>query len=122
MISITPDQSRLLAFLSAQPVCPTIVQMAEALGRTKSAVSRLLRGLEERGWVRRMHGRVRSVEVLRPIAKPYPQLSTAERRAEARAWGAGMKPHFDALYGAEGRQAALHEQLNGTEGGRHHVL
>jgi repressor LexA len=120
MISITPDQSRLLAFLSAAPVCPTISQMAEAMERTRSTVHRLLSGLEERGWVRRLHGRVRSVEVLRPITKPYPQLTTAERRAEARAWRAAMKPHFDALYGAEGRTVALHEQLNGTEVERHH--
>ena len=102
MISITPAQSALLHFLGTAPVSPTFRDMRAALGvKSNHTIHGLLDGLEERGWIRRLRGKDRGVEVLRTIPAPYRHRSTAERRAEARAWRLQWKPHFDALYGSD---------------------
>jgi SOS-response transcriptional repressor LexA len=100
----TPRQLELLRYLHGRPVCPTIAEIAEALGGIgKSSVAALLDGLEERGWIRRLHSRARAIEVLRapPAGVPLKELTREEGLAHARAWRERMKPHFDALYGAE---------------------
>jgi SOS-response transcriptional repressor LexA len=65
---LTAQQSRLLDYLVSRdgPVGPSFEEMADALGlRSKSGVHRLVCALEERGFVRRMGHRARSIEVIR---------------------------------------------------------
>jgi SOS-response transcriptional repressor LexA len=77
---LTAQQSRLLDYLVSRDgqVGPSFEEMAAALGlRSKSGVHRLVHGLEERGFVRRIGHRARSIEVIR-----FPG-QTPQRRLEA---------------------------------------
>lgn len=72
---LTPQQHRLLQFLierEAQDLpAPSLQEMTEELGlKSKSGTHRLLAGLEERGHVRRLRRRARSVEVLYRMQEP----------------------------------------------------
>jgi SOS-response transcriptional repressor LexA len=65
---LTAQQSRLLDYLVSRdgPVGPSFEEMADAIGlRSKSGVHRLVQGLEERGFIRRIGHRARSIEVIR---------------------------------------------------------
>lgn len=67
---LTRKQYELLLFidsrLKACGVSPSFDEMKEALGlRSKSGIHRLMTGLEERGFVRRLPHRARALEVLR---------------------------------------------------------
>ena len=72
MVSLTPRQADLLQFirghLLARGYSPSFSEMAGALGISgnKGGVARLVAGLEERGAIRRLHGRARAIEVLTP--------------------------------------------------------
>ena len=67
---LTRKQHELLLFinrrLSQGGVSPSFDEMKEALGlRSKSGIHRLITGLEERGFIRRLPHRARALEVLR---------------------------------------------------------
>ena len=70
---LTQKQSELLAFLTshmdAHEVPPSFDEMRDALGlASKSGIHRLVSGLEERGYIRRLANRARAIEILRPAA------------------------------------------------------
>jgi len=67
---LTRKQHQLLTFinerLNATGVAPSFDEMKEALGlKSKSGIHRLITGLEERGFIRRLAHRARALEVLR---------------------------------------------------------
>lgn len=67
---LTRKQQQLLVFinerLSRDGVSPSFDEMKEALGlRSKSGIHRLITGLEERGFIRRLANRARALEVVR---------------------------------------------------------
>lgn len=66
---LTHQQSRLLEYLKSYAgrdnISPSFQEMSEAIGlRSKAGVHRLISGLEERGFIRRLHGRARAIEVI----------------------------------------------------------
>ena len=70
---LTQKQSELLAFLKshieAHEVPPSFDEMRDAMGlASKSGIHRLVSGLEERGYIRRLVNRARAIEILRPVA------------------------------------------------------
>ena len=70
---LTRKQSELLAYLSyhmqQHDVPPSFDEMRDALGlASKSGVHRLVSGLEERGYIRRLANRARAIEILKPTA------------------------------------------------------
>ena len=70
---LTQKQSELLAFLTSHmaehDVPPSFDEMRGALGlASKSGIHRLVSGLEERGYIRRLANRARAIEILRPAA------------------------------------------------------
>lgn len=71
MIGLTKRQTDVLDFIreyikeAGYP--PSFNEMAEYLGlRSKSGIHRLMGGLEERGLIRRLHNRARSIEIVDP--------------------------------------------------------
>lgn len=82
---LTRQQSRLLQFLRKngqdQP-CPTFEDIKAYLGlKSKSGVSRLVLGLEERGFIERLPYRRRALRVLavpKPIEARQPTLEVTE--------------------------------------------
>ncbi len=80
---LTRKQHQLLLFLHQRlnltGVCPSFDEMKEALGlKSKSGIHRLISGLEERGFIRRLPHRARALEVLR-----LPDQAALERPAFA---------------------------------------
>ena len=70
---LTRKQSELLSYLSdhmqQHDVPPSFDEMRDALGlASKSGVHRLVSGLEERGYIRRLANRARAIEILKPAA------------------------------------------------------
>ena len=68
---LTQKQSELLTFLTSHmgenEVPPSFDEMRNALGlASKSGIHRLVSGLEERGYIRRLANRARAIEILRP--------------------------------------------------------
>ena len=68
---LTQKQSELLSFLTSHmdthDVPPSFDEMRNALGlASKSGIHRLVSGLEERGFIRRLANRARAIEILRP--------------------------------------------------------
>jgi len=72
---ITPLQRRAMVFIEAEiartgGVAPTICEIAANLKTaSKGNVHRLIKGLEERGFIRRAPGRARGIEVIRPVSR-----------------------------------------------------
>ena len=69
---LTRKQSELLTYLSDHmqhhDVPPSFDEMRDALGlASKSGVHRLVSGLEERGYIRRLANRARAIEILKPV-------------------------------------------------------
>lgn len=69
---LTRKQSELLTYLSGHmqqhDVPPSFDEMRDALGlASKSGVHRLVSGLEERGYIRRLANRARAIEILKPV-------------------------------------------------------
>ena len=69
---LTRKQSELLTYLSdhmqQHDVPPSFDEMRDALGlASKSGVHRLVCGLEERGYIRRLANRARAIEILKPV-------------------------------------------------------
>ena len=70
---LTQKQSELLAFLTSymaeHDVPPSFDEMRGALGlASKSGIHRLVSGLEERGYIRRLANRARAIQILQPAA------------------------------------------------------
>ncbi|MDB0013401.1 transcriptional repressor LexA [Alphaproteobacteria bacterium] len=69
---LTRKQSELLTYLidhmQQHDVPPSFDEMRDALGlASKSGVHRLVSGLEERGYIRRLANRARAIEILKPV-------------------------------------------------------
>src|SRR5258708_40017648 len=67
---LTRKQHQLLLFinqrLNASGICPSFDEMKDALGlKSKSGIHRLISGLEERGFIRRLAHRARALRGLR---------------------------------------------------------
>src|SRR5262250_3333141 len=67
---LTKKQHELLLFINRRltetGICPSFDEMKDSLGlKSKSGVHRLITGLEERGFVRRLAHRARALEVAR---------------------------------------------------------
>jgi repressor LexA len=78
---LTRKQHELLSFLSTRlketGVCPSFDEMKDALSlKSKSGIHRLISGLEERGFIRRLPHRARALEILRE-----PEGTAAKRAA-----------------------------------------
>src|SRR6266704_815389 len=94
---LTKKQHELLMFinhrLAQDGVSPSFEEMKEALGlKSKSGIHRLISGLEERGFIRRLPHRARALEVTR-----LPEESAAPPRAvgnAAAAMGAAERGRF----------------------------
>src|SRR5271154_3680712 len=95
---LTKKQHELLLFINKRlgdsGVCPSFDEMKEALGlKSKSGVHRLISGLEERGFIRRLAHRARALEVIRlpDGSMAPPGLASAKNKAAAAAASAGSK-------------------------------
>jgi len=91
---LTRKQHELLMFinqrLAATGVAPSFDEMKDALNlRSKSGIHRLISGLEERGFIRRLPHRARALEVIR-----LPEESAAAAPAAATARGGGERGRF----------------------------
>ncbi len=89
---LTRKQRELLMFierrLREQGISPSFDEMKEALSlRSKSGIHRLITGLEERGFIRRLPHRARALEVLR-----LPEAAAATGRASAAASAGDFSP------------------------------
>ena len=79
---LTEKQHELLMFinqrLAATGIAPSFDEMKDALNlRSKSGIHRLISGLEERGFIRRLPHRARALEVTRlPEESAAPQIAT----------------------------------------------
>ena len=99
---LTRKQFELLMFinshLQAHGVSPSFDEMKEALGlRSKSGIHRLITGLEERGFLKRLAHRARALEVVRlpeEVGVPMPARETpglaASLRMSSRATSGGL--------------------------------
>lgn len=78
---LTKKQYELLLFidrrLKEQGISPSFDEMKDALGlRSKSGIHRLMTGLEERGFIRRLPHRARALEIIRlpeNVSDPHPR-------------------------------------------------
>lgn len=74
MMSTTQRQGELLRFIGRYMemhagTAPCFEEMATAMGLgSKSGIHRLLKGLEERRLIRRLHRRDRSIEIIAPVS------------------------------------------------------
>ncbi|MBB4266079.1 transcriptional repressor LexA [Roseospira visakhapatnamensis] len=95
---LTRKQHELLFFIDRHlretGVSPSFDEMKDALGlKSKSGIHRLISGLEERGFIRRLAHRARALEVLRLPGDQTPQGALAGPEAAAgRAEPAGFDP------------------------------
>jgi SOS-response transcriptional repressor LexA len=74
-MNITPQQRNLMLYLQryidANQCCPTFDEMATGVGlASKSGVSRLLDGLEARGYVQRREHMQRAISLLKRVHDP----------------------------------------------------
>jgi repressor LexA len=88
---LTKKQHELLVFIHARlsegAVSPSFEEMKDALNlRSKSGIHRLISGLEERGFIRRLAHRARALEVVRlpdgSLPPPYRDQDGRERSGE----------------------------------------
>ena len=72
---ITKQQRKALLFIEAEiertgGVAPSVQQIADHLHyRSPTMARRLLIGLEQRGFIRRLPSKVRAIEVVRPVSR-----------------------------------------------------
>ena len=89
MLMLTKKQHELLMFinqrLAATGVAPSFDEMKDALNlRSKSGIHRLISGLEERGFIRRLPHRARALEVVKiPEVNAPPTASVTQLRPAA---------------------------------------
>ena len=76
---LTEKQHQLLSFLiehqAEHDISPSFDEMREAVGlASKSGIHRLISGLQERGYIRKLANRARAIEILRhPGAATLPE-------------------------------------------------
>jgi repressor LexA len=91
MIPLTEKQKKLLDFLGSRETCPSFDEMREALGlKSKSGIHRLIAGLENRGFIRRLPNHARAIELVDSPKLPEQTLSSfslSQLAAEARRRG-----------------------------------
>lgn len=92
---LTSQQQQLLEFiqtrLEAEGVCPSFDEMREALDlKSKSGIHRLISGLEERGFIRRLPNRARALEIRRLPTPHYTPQNPPLVAAKAAANSDGM--------------------------------
>ena len=80
---LTKKQHELLLFINKRlgetGICPSFDEMKESLGlKSKSGVHRLITGLEERGFIRRLAHRARALEVARLPENMAPLVAAKE--------------------------------------------
>jgi repressor LexA len=97
---LTKKQHELLMFinrrLAQDGVSPSFEEMKEALGlKSKSGIHRLISGLEERGFIRRLPHRARALEVM----KRPEEMSIGDGPAPGLAAAPSLDPGGDALAG-----------------------
>lgn len=88
---LTVQQNKLLAFLSEREAAgepsPTFDEMKDALGlASKSGIDRLIRGLEERGYIERRPNRARAVMIKAPEAIDRVPTAVLARELRERGW------------------------------------
>jgi SOS-response transcriptional repressor LexA len=72
---LTKNQRRALLLIEAEVertggVAPSVRELAEQMGyKSQTTARNVLLGLERRGFIRRLEGRDRAIEVLRPISR-----------------------------------------------------
>lgn len=72
---LTPLQRKALVFIEAElartgGIAPTVRELADHLQyRSPTVARRLLEGLEERGCIRRLEGKYRAIEVVKPTSR-----------------------------------------------------
>ncbi len=91
---LTRKQHELLSFLDRRlamdGICPSFEEMKEALGlRSKSGIHRLISGLEERGFIRRLPHRARALEILRRADGTTPPTASSSTIDHGRSVGVG---------------------------------
>lgn len=73
---LTKMQSRALEFIASSDISPSYQEISDHLGlMSRSGAARLVDGLEERGFVRRVPRRARSLVVVRAPATDKPSVS-----------------------------------------------
>src|ERR1700752_5184601 len=97
---LTKKQHELLLFINRRlgesGVCPSFDEMKEALGlRSKSGIHRLITGLEERGFIRRLPHRARALEISRlpDNVAAVPSPAVAASKPVAVPTGNGFRPN-----------------------------
>jgi len=115
---LTKKQHELLLFINKRlgdsGICPSFDEMKEALGlKSKSGVHRLITGLEERGFIRRLAHRARALEVARLPENMAPAAAAKESAAARPAFAPNViRGDFgNALPGASVAQPAETIQL-----------
>ena len=113
---LTTKQKELFDFLEARPpgsASPSFDEMASAMGlKSKSGVFRLLAGLEERGFIRRLRNRSRAIEVLRPRGTPTAELDLRIRDI-ARSGYRDAGPYREAMVALERLAASNGMEIRG---------
>ena len=107
---LTRKQYELLMFvherLKESGVPPSFDEMKDALDlRSKSGIHRLIKALEERGFIKRLPNRARAIEVIRLPESVQPSLAPARQR--------GFSPSV--IEGNLGRMRATPEGANSNE-------
>ena len=92
---LTRKQKELLDYLTAHAekseVSPSFDEMRDALGlASKSGIHRLVSGLEERGYIRRLANRARAIEILKPVTSAAADLGRSV--AAAATCSSGVTP------------------------------
>ena len=114
---LTRKQHQLLLFINdhlrAQGVSPSFEEMKDALGlKSKSGIHRLITGLEERGFIRRLAHRARALEVIR-----LPEdASTAAKDGRKKAFTQNWVVAHPLGYGAVARVAITLKVPDGEQG------
>lgn len=99
---LTQRQLSLLSYIQEYQdkhgISPSFQQMANALGlKSKSNIHVLIEGLEDRGAIRRFHGRARAIEIVKQ--DPFDGIGSERLVAELkrRGWDVTITPMMKAL-------------------------
>jgi repressor LexA len=89
---ITKQQRKALVFIEAElertgGIAPSVREMGRPLPLSQPTMARhLLQGLEERGFIRRLPGKDRAIEVLKPVSRFATFRFDARTKALKRFW------------------------------------
>lgn len=112
---LTRKQKELLVLirdrLAADGVPPSFDEMKEALGlKSKSGIHRLITGLEERGFIKRLPHRARALEITRMPEGMEPAAKPATRKARTETRGLPM-PDMAAIAAAQSVSLPLYGRI-----------